>query len=171
MPETNIKKVTAALHKKILGGAEAAVQFATNEVAVDATTQMKELVNTKRREIGHHKVKVKSKKTGKYLMTATGNYRKKTVKEYAKGHPPEPPHLRTGSLKRNIKYKIKKGYGGSYIATIAPYSIYARRLEFGGGNWKSGTRYPFVAPTAKIMRANDRARNIYVKALHKELSK
>jgi hypothetical protein len=49
--------------------------------------------------------------------------------------------------------------------------IYARRLEFGGGNWPSGTRYPFVEPTAKIMKANNLARNIYIRALSAELKK
>ena len=146
--ETNADKVGKTVHKVVLTKVEAAVQFATTEVASRATTEMMGLLNKKRPYTG-----------------------KGRNKKYAKGHPPEPPQLRTGKLLRSIRFKVKKGYGDSYVATVAPYAIYSRRLEFGGGNWPRGTRYPFVEPTAKIMRANNLAREIYAKALRSELSK
>jgi hypothetical protein len=148
MATSSTKKTIEALNKKILKGAESAVKKATTEVAIRTTAEMKGLIDKKRAYTGRGK-----------------------SKRYAKGNPPEPPQNRTGALRRSIRFKVRKGYGGKYIATVAPYMIYARRLEFGGGNWPAGTRYPFVEPTAKIMRANNLARSIYVKALRAEYNK
>lgn len=57
-----------------------------------------------------------------------------------------PPMNRTGNLRRSIrgeKYKI--GFG-KYEAIVGPTIIYGRRVELGGGNWPSGTRFPYMAP-------------------------
>jgi hypothetical protein len=149
MADNNIDKVIKALNKGVLGSVERAVKKGTTEVAIATTAEMKKQIRGKRPSV----------KVGK-------------TKVYERGHPPEAPMNRTGNLRRNIKYKVEKqGFGGSYVATIAPYAIYARRLEFGGGNWPAGTRYPFVEPTAKLMRANNRARNLYVMAMRYELRK
>lgn len=148
MAETNANQVGKIIHEVVLTKVQAAIKFATTEVAVRTTAEMKGLIDKKR------------------------PYTKKGKKKiYAKGNPPEPPQIRTGYLKKNIKYTIKQNDENTYIATIAPYAIYARRLEFGGGKWKHGTRYPFVEPTAKIMRANNLAREIYAKALRTEMNK
>lgn len=149
MADNNIDKVIKALNQGVLGSVERAVKKGTTEVAVATTAEMKKQIRGKRPSV----------KVGK-------------TRVFEKGHPPESPMNRTGNLRRNIKYKVeKKGFDGSYVATIAPYAIYARRLEFGGGNWPAGTRYPFVEPTAKLMRANNRARNLYVMAMRYELRK
>lgn len=58
----------------------------------------------------------------------------------------QPPMNRTGNLRRSIrgeKYKI--GFG-KYEAIVGPTIIYGRRVELGGGNWPSGTRFPYMAP-------------------------
>ena len=47
--------------------------------------------------------------------------------------------------------------------------VYARALEFGHPRWRSGVKYPFVAPTAKILSENNKARDVYVKELHRVL--
>lgn len=148
MANTNISKVIAALNKKVEKGAERAIKVATREVAVVATAEMKGLIDKKRPYVG-----------------------KGRSKRYEKGSPPEPPQNRTGNLRRSIRFKVEQESKMKYVATIAPYAIYSRALEKGHPRWASGTRYPFVEPTARIMKANNRARNIYLKALRAELSK
>jgi hypothetical protein len=58
----------------------------------------------------------------------------------------KPPMNRSGNLRRSIrgeKYKI--GFG-KYEAIVGPTIIYGRRVELGGGDWPSGTRFPYMAP-------------------------
>jgi hypothetical protein len=57
-----------------------------------------------------------------------------------------PPMNRTGNLRRSIRgEKYKVGFG-KYQAIVGPTIIYGRRVELGGGNWPSGTRFPYMAP-------------------------
>ena len=57
-----------------------------------------------------------------------------------------PPMNRTGNLRRSIRgEKYKVGFG-KYEAIVGPTIIYGRRVELGGGNWPSGTRFPYMAP-------------------------
>jgi hypothetical protein len=171
--DTNAGEVGKTINKKILNRVEAAIKTATTEVAVRATAEMKGLIDKKR----PYKLVKRQRQSATMKTNAKGELRiryhkaKKSYRVYEKGNPPQPPQNRTGALRRSIRYKIKKGYEGRYVATIAPYMIYARHLEFGGKGWPSGTRYPFVEPTAKIMKANNLAREIYAKALRAELSK
>jgi len=58
----------------------------------------------------------------------------------------QPPMNRTGNLRRSITgEKSRKGFG-KYEAIVGPTIIYGRRVELGGGNWPSGTRFPYMAP-------------------------
>jgi hypothetical protein len=82
--------------------------------------------------------------------------------------PPTPPMNVTGNLRRAIRPEVRKGFTG-YSVIVGSFAVYARRLELGGGNWLSGTKYPFVEPTARIMLQGDRAQNIYTRALRKAL--
>jgi hypothetical protein len=85
-----------------------------------------------------------------------------------KAPPPTPPMNVTGNLRRAIRSDVRKGLAG-YSVVVGSFAVYARRLELGGGNWLSGTKYPFVEPTARIMMQGDRAQNIYTRALRKAL--
>ena len=76
------------------------------------------------------------------------------AKEEIKGKRPEgqkatsgqPPMNRTGNLRRSIRgEKYRVGFG-KYEAIVGPTIIYGRRVELGGGNWPSGTRFPYMAP-------------------------
>lgn len=83
--------------------------------------------------------------------------------------PGQPPTNVTGNLRQSISSNVKRGFGLSYIATVGPGMIYSRPLELGMG--KNNVKYPFVAPTAKIMLTTGRARMTYVNALRYALSK
>lgn len=83
--------------------------------------------------------------------------------------PNTPPTNVTGNLRRSISSNVKRGFGLSYTATVGPTMIYSRALEMGMG--KSGVKYPFVLPTARIMLTTGRARATYVSALRYALSK
>jgi len=65
---------------------------------------------------------------------------------YEKATSGQPPMNRTGNLRRSITgEKSRKGFG-KYEAIVGPTIIYGRRVELGGGNWPSGTRFPYMAP-------------------------
>lgn len=81
------------------------------------------------------------------------------------------PSNMSGNLRRSIRSKTTKESFGQYTVVTGAYQIYARALEFGHPKWQSGVKYPFVEPTAKILLENNKARNLYVKALSRALSK
>jgi hypothetical protein len=79
-----------------------------------------------------------------------------------------PPTNVTGHLRTSI-WATTQGFKDRYTVVVGPHMIYARSLEEGIG--KNKVKYPFVAPTAKMMREKNRARNIYVNALRDVTSK
>jgi hypothetical protein len=83
--------------------------------------------------------------------------------------PDKPPMKVTGNLSRQIRPVKQRGFKG-YSVMVGSFAGYARQLELGGGRWRSGVRYPFVEPTARIMSQGDRARNIYLNALRSYLN-
>ena len=57
-----------------------------------------------------------------------------------------PPMNRTGDLRRSITgEKFNVGFA-NYSAIVGPTIIYGRRVELGGGNWRPGTMFPYMAP-------------------------
>ena len=79
-----------------------------------------------------------------------------------------PPTNITGFLRNSIR-ATPQGFKDRYVVVVGPHATYARDLELGMG--KNKVKYPFVEPTAKIMREKNRARNIYVNALRDVTSK
>jgi hypothetical protein len=66
--------------------------------------------------------------------------------------PGGPPAAITGNLSRSIAASpTVKGLKG-YEATVAPGMVYARALEFGHPRWKSGVKYPYMAPALEVFR-------------------
>ena len=58
----------------------------------------------------------------------------------------KPPMNRTGNLRRSIKgEKMREGFA-TYSAIVGPTIIYGRRVELGGGNWPTGTKFPYMKP-------------------------
>jgi hypothetical protein len=65
----------------------------------------------------------------------------------------QPPMNRTGDLRRSIRgEKYRTGFA-SYSAIVGPTIIYGRRVELGGGNWPSGTKFPYMEPAFQKFRS------------------
>jgi hypothetical protein len=82
------------------------------------------------------------------------------AKEQIKGKRPigqkaesgKPPMNRTGNLRRSIKGdKSREGFA-TYLAVVGPTIIYGRRVELGGGNWPTGTKFPYMKPAWERFR-------------------
>ena len=56
------------------------------------------------------------------------------------------PNVGTGNLRHNITLSMKKGFEGGYTIIVGSYAEYARAVEFGSKNWKSGVKYPYMNP-------------------------
>ena len=56
------------------------------------------------------------------------------------------PNRGTGNLLTSMTYgSSRKGFL-SYEAEIGAGAVYARQLEYGGGKWPSGVKYPYMEP-------------------------
>ena len=82
------------------------------------------------------------------------------------GHPPTNIG---GDLRRSIKSDVSRKGFAEYVAQIGPTVVYGRAVELGHPRWKNGTKYPFMAPTGKILRNSPRLRYIYTEALKRAL--
>lgn len=72
--------------------------------------------------------------------------RPKVNGRYTKAISGLPPMNRTGDLRRSITgEKFNVGFA-NYSAIVGPTIIYGRRVELGGGNWRPGTMFPYMAP-------------------------
>ena len=72
--------------------------------------------------------------------------RPKVNGRYTKAISGLPPMNRTGDLRRSIRgEKFNVGFA-NYSAIVGPTIIYGRRVEMGGGNWRAGTMFPYMAP-------------------------
>ena len=78
------------------------------------------------------------------------------------------PNTVTGNLKRSIKTTYRVGFG-NYIAEVGPTMIYARQVEKGGGNWRSGVKYPYLEPAALMLLRNGSINRIFITAIKEKL--
>ena len=63
-----------------------------------------------------------------------------------KATPDSPPKNRIGFLRNSITgFPTQTGFA-QYEAVVGPTVIYSRRLEIGGGNWRAGTKFPYMQP-------------------------
>jgi hypothetical protein len=59
----------------------------------------------------------------------------------------EGPNYATGNLFRNIiGYPVRREGFGTYVASAVSGAEYARAVEQGSANWKSGVKYPYMMP-------------------------
>jgi Bacteriophage HK97-gp10, putative tail-component len=79
---------------------------------------------------------------------------KKAERIYEKAIPGQPPMNRSGDLRRSIAGTMKRIGFGIYSAEAGAYTVYARRLELGGGNWKPGTKFPYMEPALRKLLAS-----------------
>jgi hypothetical protein len=67
-------------------------------------------------------------------------------KVWDKATPDAPPMNRSGDLRRSIDgVKSQLGFA-HYYAMVGPQTVYARRLELGGGKWPAGLKFPYMEP-------------------------
>lgn len=93
----------------------------------------------------------------------TGTHSKKT------GHIPGTgpgPNVVTGALRRSIRTDVKYGFG-NYIAVVGASTEYARAVELGSPRWKSGVKYPYLAPAAEELIRNGSLNRIFTAAFLK----
>ena len=63
------------------------------------------------------------------------------------------PNVGTGLLRRSISVQKKQGFG-MYVASVGPTAVYSRAVELGSPRWKSGVKYPYLEPAARMVRKN-----------------
>jgi phage gpG-like protein len=70
----------------------------------------------------------------------------------------EGPNYATGNLFRNILAEPVRRQGfESYVASVGSGAEYARAVELGSANWKSGVKYPYMIPARNYMVESGRA--------------
>jgi hypothetical protein len=62
------------------------------------------------------------------------------------------PNVMTGNLRRSIYSQTKIGFGSSYIAEVGASMVYARAVEMGLPEWKSGVKYPYMVPAVESLK-------------------
>jgi hypothetical protein len=88
------------------------------------------------------------------------------IPPYHMGGNGSPPNRRTGNLSRSI-YTDLQNQPGSYVANVYPTMVYARALELGNPNWKSGVKYPYMQPAFDLVRPQ--ATSIFEKAFARKM--
>jgi hypothetical protein len=76
------------------------------------------------------------------------------------------PNVVTGALRRSIRTDVKYGFG-NYIAVVGASTEYARAVELGSPKWKSGVKYPYLAPAAIQLIMNGSLNRIFTAAFIK----
>jgi hypothetical protein len=76
------------------------------------------------------------------------------------------PNVVTGTLRRSIRTDVKYGFG-NYIAVVGADTEYARAVELGSPRWKSGVKYPYLAPAAIELISNGTLNRVFTAAFIK----
>ena len=76
------------------------------------------------------------------------------------------PNVVTGALRRSIRTDVKYGFG-NYVAVVGASTEYARAVELGSSKWKSGVKYPYLAPAAIELIRNGSLNRIFTAAFLK----
>ena len=70
----------------------------------------------------------------------------------------EGPNYATGNLFRNIIGNLPRRQGfGTYVASATSGAEYARAVELGSANWKSGVKYPYMLPARDFLVSSGEA--------------
>ena len=80
----------------------------------------------------------------------------------------EGPNRGTGHLAGSFTMNTYYGFG-SYIAEVGNSAVYARSLELGMPNSKSGVSFPFLSPAASSMVTTGKLQNIFTRSLNHAL--
>lgn len=93
----------------------------------------------------------------------TGTHKKGTPRVPGTG---PGPNVVTGALRRSIRTDVKYGFG-NYIAVVGASTEYARAVELGSPRWKSGVKYPYLAPAAEQLIQDGSLNRIFTAAFIK----
>jgi hypothetical protein len=93
----------------------------------------------------------------------TGTHKKSTPRVPGTG---PGPNVVTGALRRSIRTDVKYGFG-SYVAVVGASTEYARAVELGSPRWKSGVKYPYLAPAAEQLIQDGSLNRIFTAAFIK----
>ena len=74
------------------------------------------------------------------------------------------PNVMTGNLRRSIYSQTKIGFGNSYVAEVGASMVYARAVELGLPEWKSGVKYPYLAPAAESLKQSGKLNRTFTGA-------
>lgn len=74
------------------------------------------------------------------------------------------PNVVTGNLRRSIYSQTKIGFGNSYVAEVGASMVYARAVEMGLPEWKSGVKYPYLAPAAETLKQSGKLNRTFTGA-------
>jgi hypothetical protein len=132
---TNLAQVLAALGKKEMDVNNAA-RFAIGMAAASVEREAKKNANT-----GTHP-------RGQGHIPGTG----------------PGPNVMTGNLRRSIYSQTKIGFGQSYVAEVGASMVYARAVELGLPEWKSGVKYPYLVPAAESLKQSGKLSRTFIGA-------
>lgn len=79
------------------------------------------------------------------------------------------PNVITGNLKRSIHTEIPRGFGDKYVAIVGASAEYARAVELGAPQWKSGVKYPYLEPAAMQMIRNGTVHRLFIGSIKERL--
>ena len=116
-------------------------------------------------------------RAAQYAITITGLAVERQAKQnantgtHAKGQPRSGgpgPNVVTGNLRRSITTSARYGFG-TYIAEVSATMSYARAVELGSPQWKSGVKYPYLGPAAQSLKDNGTLSRTFIGAFTMKL--
>ena len=78
------------------------------------------------------------------------------------------PNIVSGQLRRSINTRLFIGFG-HYKVEVGTSMIYARQVELGGGNWKSGVKYPYLVPALESLQKSGALNRIFQNSMRSKL--
>ena len=61
-------------------------------------------------------------------------------------------------------FGVKIGFGNGYVAEVGASMVYARAVELGLPEWKSGVKYPYLAPAAESLKQSGKLNRTFTGA-------
>ena len=74
------------------------------------------------------------------------------------------PNVVTGNLRRSIFSRTKVGFGNTYVAEVGASMVYARAVEMGLPEWKSGVKYPYMVPAVESLKQSGKLNRTFTGA-------
>jgi hypothetical protein len=74
------------------------------------------------------------------------------------------PNVMTGNLRRSIYSQTKIGFAGNYVAEVGASMVYARAVEMGLPEWKSGVKYPYLVPAVESLKQSGKLNRTFTGA-------